>query len=110
MVHQLYLLLKNYSMRQSGYSKKLTYKPTDTNQQKHSKHKKKIICFNPPFSKSISTKIGKSFLILLDLHFPKNNIYNSIFSRNYNQTKLQLHAKHKTKYKQPQYESVKQYR
>ena len=26
---------------QSGYNKKLTYKPTDTNHQKHSKHKKK---------------------------------------------------------------------
>ena len=25
---------------QSGYNKKLTYKPTDTNQQKHSKHKR----------------------------------------------------------------------
>ena len=28
---------------QSGYNKKLTYKPTDTNHQKHSKHEKKII-------------------------------------------------------------------
>ena len=27
------------NLRQSGYNKKLTYKPTDTNHQKHSKHK-----------------------------------------------------------------------
>ena len=30
------------NLRQSGYNKKLTYKPTDTNHQKHSKHKRKI--------------------------------------------------------------------
>ena len=29
------------NLRQSGYNKKLTYKPTDTNHQKHSKHKRK---------------------------------------------------------------------
>ena len=27
-----------YNLRQSGYNKKLTYKPTDKNHQKHSKH------------------------------------------------------------------------
>ena len=69
------------NLRQSGYNKKLTYKPTDTNHQKHSKHKRKIIWFNPPFSKNVSTKIGKSFLSLLDLHFSKNHIYSSIFNR-----------------------------
>ena len=67
---------------QSGYNKKLIFKPTDTNHQKHSKYKRKIIWFNPPFSKSVSTKIGKSFLSLLDLHLPKKHIYSSIFNRN----------------------------
>ena len=70
------------NLRQSGYNKKITYKPTDSNHQKDSKHKRKIIWFNPPFSKNVSTKIGKSFLSLLDLHFPKNHIYSSIFNRN----------------------------
>ena len=69
-------------LRQSGYNKKLSYKPTDTKHQKHSKHKRKIIWFNPPFSKNVSTKIAKSFLSLLDLHFPRNHIYRSIFNRN----------------------------
>ena len=69
-------------LRQSGHNKILTYKPTDTNHQKHSKNKKKIIWFNSPFSKYVSTKIGKSFLTSLDLHFPKNHIYYSIFNRN----------------------------
>ena len=70
------------NLRQSGYNKKLSYKPTGTKHQKHSKHKRKIIWFNPPFSKNVSTKIGKSFLSLLDLHFPRNHIYSSIFNRN----------------------------
>ena len=69
-------------MRQSGYNKKLTYKPTDTNHQKNSQHKRKIIWFNPPFSKNASLKIGKSFLSLLDLHFPRNYVNSSIFNRN----------------------------
>ena len=70
------------NLLQSGYNKKLTYKPTDTTHQKHSKHKRKIIWFNPPFSKNVSIKIGKSFLSLLDRHFPRNHIYSSIFNRN----------------------------
>ena len=41
--------IKHYegSLRQSEYNKKLTYKPTDTNRQKHSEHKRKIVWFNP---------------------------------------------------------------
>ena len=70
------------NLRQSGDNKKLSYKPTDTKHQKHSKHKRKIIWFNPPFSKNVSTKIGKTFPSLLDLHFPRNHIYSSIFNRN----------------------------
>ena len=46
-------------LRQSGNNKKLTYKPTDTNHQEHSKDKRKIIWFNPPFNQNVSTKIGK---------------------------------------------------
>ena len=70
------------NLGQSGYTKKLTYKPTDANHQKHSKQKRKIIWFYPLVSKNVSTEIGKSFLSLLDLHFPKNHIYNSIFNKN----------------------------
>ena len=70
------------NLQQSGYNKKLSYKLTDTKHQKYSKHKRKIIWFNPPFSKNVSTKIRKYFLSLLDLHFPRNHIYCSIFNRN----------------------------
>ena len=69
-------------MWQFGYNNKLTCKLTDIYHQKHSKHKRKIKWFNPAFSKNDSTKIGNSFLSLLDLHFPRNHIYNSIFNIN----------------------------
>ena len=68
------------NLRQSGYNKKLTYKPTETNHQK--RNRRKIIQLNPSFSKNVFTKIGKSFLSFLDLHFPRNHIYSSIFNRN----------------------------
>ena len=48
----------------SRYNKKLTYKPTDTNYQKHSKHNRKIKWFNPMFSKKFSKKIGKSTFMI----------------------------------------------
>ena len=78
------------NLRQSRCNKKLTYKPTDTNHQKHSEHKRKVIWLSPPFINNVSTKIGKYFLSLLDLHFPKKHISivilllfhnNSIFNR-----------------------------
>ena len=59
------------NLRQSGYDNILTYKPTDTNHQKHRKHKRKIIWFNQPFSKNVFRKIGKSFFKSVRLTFPK---------------------------------------
>ena len=38
--------------------------------------------FNPPFSKNFSTNIGRTFLNLLDTHFPKDNKLHKIFNRN----------------------------
>ena len=70
------------NLRQSGNNKKLSYKPKETMHQKHSNHKRKIIWFNPQFSKNISTKFGKCFPSLLDIRFPRNHIYSNIFNRN----------------------------
>ena len=49
------------NLRQSEYNKKLTWKTKDTNSQKHSKHKRNITWFNPPFNKNVSSKIVKTF-------------------------------------------------
>ena len=42
----------------------------------------KIIYFNPPFSKDVTTNVGKQFMQAMDKHFPKGNPLNKIFNRN----------------------------
>ena len=44
--------------------------------------KRKIIWSNPPFSKNVSTNIGKKFLNLINKHFPPQNKLHKIFNRN----------------------------
>ena len=44
--------------------------------------KRNIKWFNPPFSQTVSTNVGKRFLNLLDKHFPPNNQLHKIFNRN----------------------------
>ena len=73
------------NLQKSGYKNKLTYKTATTSQQndqKNKNRKRNIIWFNPPYCKSVSTKIGKFFLNLLDTRFPKNHNLNKIFNRN----------------------------
>ena len=54
------------ALKKSGYNVKLQYKPTNQNTNNKINRKRNIICFNPPFSKTVSTKIGHYFLNLLD--------------------------------------------
>ena len=42
----------------------------------------KIIWFNPPFSKSVKTNLGKEFFKLLKRHFPKCHKMSKIFNKN----------------------------
>ena len=47
------------ALDKSGYSHKLTFQKTSTNNTQRRKRKRNIIRFNPSFSKSVVTKIGK---------------------------------------------------
>ena len=44
--------------------------------------KQNIIWFNPPFSKSVSTNIAKTFIQLMAKHFPRSHNLHKIFNRN----------------------------
>ena len=44
--------------------------------------KRKTIWFNPPFSQSVKTIIGRTFLKLLKPHLPKSNRLHRIFNKN----------------------------
>ena len=64
----------------SGYKENLTYQQNLTPSKKV--RQRKIIWFNPPYSVNVETNIGKSFLKLIDKHFPKTNKFHKIFNRN----------------------------
>mgnify|MGYP004361308217 CR=1 FL=1 len=67
------------ALKNSGFPSSLKYTPRTP---KKRNRKRNIIWFNPPFSKSVSTNIGKKFLILIDKHFPRSNKLHKIFNRN----------------------------
>ena len=71
------------ALKRSGYNHSLKYKPsTQLNSTKNINRKRKIIWFNPPFNKNVSTPIAKNFLKLVNKHFPKNNKFYKIFNKN----------------------------
>ena len=56
------------ALKMSGHKVKLEYNPQES---KKRVRRRSVTYFNPPFSKSVKTNIGKRFLQLLDKHFPK---------------------------------------
>ena len=69
------------ALKDAGYEHKLEYSQATTSQKKRSRNRS-IIWYNPPFSKSVSTNVGKKFLNLIDKHFPRDSRLHKIFNRN----------------------------
>ena len=72
------------ALERSGFTHKLKYDDSNTREMRphtSGNRKRNVIWFNPPFSKSVSTNVGKEFLKLIDKHFPKHNKFNKIFNR-----------------------------
>ena len=65
----------------SNFSHKLEYMPHVTQQPRRNRLRN-IIWFNPPFSKNVKTNIARSFLKLVDTHFPIGNKLHKIFNKN----------------------------
>ena len=68
------------ALNRCGYTHTLNYTPVDTSRRQ--KRSRNIIWFNPPFSRTVSTNIGKSFLNLIDKHFPRSHKFRKLFNRN----------------------------
>ena len=72
-------------LNQPGHNCKLQYKPPNKENENRIKslknRKRNIIWFNPPFSKNVSSNIGKYFLLLIQKHFPSSHKY-EIFNKN----------------------------
>ena len=72
------------ALYESGFKEELRYTPSDKSFQEENgqrTRREKIIRFNPPYSRSVKTNIGKNFLHLLK-HFPANNKMHKIFNKN----------------------------
>ena len=67
-------------MRKTVYTPK-QFDPSNNNEE-NKKQRRKIIWFNPPFSKSGKSNIGKTFLTLIKIYFPKTNRLHKIFNKN----------------------------
>ena len=74
-----------------GYKEKLNYRdPTSPNLITKRKRQRNILWLNPPYSKTVKTKIGKFFLQLIKKHFPKEHRFHKIFNKNTLNTALAL--------------------
>ena len=68
------------ALKKSGYNVDLKY--TNNKSEKPKTRKRNIISFNPPFTKSFSTNVAKTFLQLVTKHFPRTRKLQKIFNRN----------------------------
>ena len=63
----------------AGYNHKLEYQEEIPKAKR--KRNRKIIWFNPPYSKNLKTNIGKKFLNLIDKHFPRGSLLYPVINR-----------------------------
>ena len=86
-----------------GCKENLNYRdPTPPNLITERKRQRNILWFNPPYSKTVKTKIGKFFLQLIKKHFPKEYKFHKTYStkkckQKHSEIKLLLHAQHQKK-------------
>ena len=67
------------ALSEAGYDTCMQYEKEG---KKPRNRKRQVIWFNPPFSQNVKTNLGKSFLNLLEKHFPKHHKLHGIFNRN----------------------------
>ena len=70
------------ALNKCGHNYNLSYKVPIPKASRQNQRHRNITWFNPPYSQNVETKIGKCFLKLVDLHFPKSNPLHKIFNRN----------------------------
>ena len=71
------------ALNSSGFHHKLEFQADNhTHIRSKRSRKRNITWFNPPYSKTVKTNVGKAFLNLLDKHFPPEHRLRKIFNRN----------------------------
>ncbi len=75
----------NKALRDSNYPDNIEFldeKRPAAEEPKKKNRSRKIVWFNPPYSKNVKTNVGRTFLRLLSKHFPKEHRYHKILNRN----------------------------
>ena len=71
------------ALRHSNFDHDMSYTQHTSQQPRTRRNRQRnIIWFNPPFSSSVSTNIGRDFLNLIDKHFPPHHKLHKILNRN----------------------------
>ena len=67
----------------SGYSTcNFKYDKDAHNRKTKPPRKRKILWFNPPYSATVKTNVGRKFLYLIEKHFPKSHRYHKLVNKN----------------------------
>ena len=72
------------ALKKNGYNTNLQFDKTCTNKsnEKNKTRKRNITWFNPPFNINMATNVAKTFLSLIDKHFPNEKKFSKIFNKN----------------------------
>ena len=70
------------ALQKSGYNFNLTYAPQPPQETRRKNRQRKIIYYNPPYTKNLTTNIGKEFFKLMEKHFPANHVLRPIINKN----------------------------
>ena len=76
------------ALRSGGYrynatkDKNVNLKYQKPGKKKRKRKPRRVLYFNPPFSRSVETNVVKLFLSLIDKHFPKGHKLHKCFNRN----------------------------
>ena len=72
------------ALKERGFTDELKYLPSEVQElwnKNRKERKRKIIWFNPPYSKNVKTNVGKVFLKLLKRHFPTSHVLLKVFNK-----------------------------
>ena len=76
------------ALERSKYNEPFKYQPSAnsnearTSSKTNSIRRRNVTWFNAPFSKSVKTNVGRTFLNHIDKHFPPSNPLHKVFNRN----------------------------
>lgn len=77
----IYDIMKIYQVKQATQANQVIKSQTQII-RKIKSHWRNVIWFDTPYAKNVTTRIGRSFLNLIDTQFPKNHTFNKILNRN----------------------------